>query len=384
MTSSGARSAPKIFLYGYYGFGNVGDDLLLSGVVSLLSRGVQSARFVVRCLNSVPGISGKHIQYATLEQIMARAAWSRWRRLMWYAWETWRSLQGCSHLVFGGGTLFHARSGSCTNLALLMMLVVMARLRGAKVFAIGVGVAPLPAGMPRYLMEGILALSRDFAVRDKSSWTNCQCLSGVSRVRLTADIVFALPLETISHVSGRRPVLGITLAASDIGNKGEGHEAFLASLAEALEHLRARGWTLRFLSFQELDAAGVQLSDSALFAALSAYGLRQPLDTVRVSSHLTEIACQFESLDVVTGMRFHSHVLAARMGIPFVGIGRDSKLADLCRHFSMPFYAMSDLQSDGLVAAVEQVRTQVPNQQKVSCLSHTAQENFSVVGASIS
>jgi polysaccharide pyruvyl transferase WcaK-like protein len=384
VTSSGERSAPQIFLYGYYGFGNVGDDLLLSSVVSLLSRAASPPRFIVRCLDPVAGISGERIQYAALEQIMARAAWSRWRRLVSYVWATWRSLRGCSHLVFGGGTLFHARSGSCVNLALIMMLVVMARLRGAKVFALGVGVAPLPAGMPQYLMDGILALSRDFAVRDRSSWTNCQSLPSVSRVRLTADIVFALPIEKIAHVSGRWPVLGITLAASDIGNDGLGHEAFLASLAEALERLRSQGWELRFLSFQELDAAGVKLSDSALLAALSACGLRQPVETIRISSHLTEIARQFEPLDVVMGMRFHSHVLAARMGIPFVGVGRDSKLADLCRHFSMPFLAMSDLQSDGVVGAVEHVRTHVPNQQKVSDLSHAAIENFSVVGASMS
>ena len=384
MTSQVALISPKVFLYGYYGFGNVGDDLLLSSVISALSRFAPDARFVVRSLNPVANVTNEYIQYVALEKITARVAWPRWRRLMCYAWETWRSLRGCSHLVFGGGTLFHARAGSIVNLALITMLVVMARLRGAQVFALGVGVASLPKGMPQRLMGFILSLARDFAVRDESSLANCQNLSRVPQVRLTADLVFALPLERLPRAFSLRPVLAITLAASDIGHDGLGNEEFLGSLAVALQRLRDLGWEIRFLSFQEIDFGGVKLSDSALFAALYRYGLRESVEIIRVSSLPAEISRQFVDIDVVVGMRFHGHVLAALMGIPFVGLGRDSKLVDLCVYFSMPFLEANDLQSDRLVTAVEQTRTQVPSRQKTLMLSHAAAGNFSIVGASIS
>ena len=384
MTGKGARISPKIFLYGYYGFGNVGDDLLLSSVISALSRFAPDARFVVRSLNPVPNITDERVRYVELERIMARAGRPRWRRVASYALATWHSLRGCSHLVFGGGTLFHARAGSTVNLALIAMLVLMARLRGAQVFALGVGVASLPKGVPQRLMGLILALARDFAVRDESSLANCQHLSGLSQVRLTADLVFALPLEKLPRVSGLRPVLGITLAASDIGHDGLGNEAFLANLALALQRLRERGWEIRFLSFQELDLDGVKLSDSALFATLYRYGLRQAVETIRVSSLPAEISRQFSDIDAVVGMRFHGHVLAALMDIPFVGLGRDSKLVDLCAYFSMPFLELNDLQSDRLVTAVEQTREQVPNREKTRMLSRAAVANFSSIGASIS
>lgn len=376
--------SPKVFLYGYYGFGNVGDDLLLSSVISALSRFSPEVRFAVRSLNPVPSVADSRIQYVALERIMARAGWSRWRRLASYALATWRSLRGCSHLVFGGGTLFHARARSPMNLALIAMLVLMARLRGAQVFALGVGVASLPKGVSQRLMGFILTLAQDFAVRDASSLANCRRLSGVSKVRLTADLVFTLPLEKLPRISGLRPVLGITLAASDIGNDGLGYEDFLASLALALECLREQGWEIRFLSFQELDLDGMKLSDSTLFAALYRYGLGQAVETIRVSSLPAEIALQFSDIDAVVGMRFHGHVLAALMDIPFVGLGRDSKLADLCAYFSMPFLELDDLQSDRLVAAVEQTRGQVLNHEKTFTLSRTAAANFSSIGASIS
>ncbi len=315
---------------------------------------------------------------------MARAEWPRWRRLGSYAWATWRSLQGCSHLVFGGGTLFHARSQSSVNLALIAMLVLMARLRGAQVFALGVGVSPLLQGLPKRLMGFILLLTRDFAVRDESSRTNCQALSGASRVRLTADLVFSLPLAMVPRISGPRPVLGVTLAASDIGNDGRGNERFLIGLAGALRCLQNRGWQIRLLSFQELDWQGEKLSDTTLFDTMYAYGLEQTVEIRRVSSHPPDIARQYSDIDVIVGMRFHGHVLAAQSGIPFIGIGRDTKLVDLCDYFSMPFIGLNDLVPDNLVIAVEQVRDQTPDQDKVRVLARAAAANFGRIGASIS
>lgn len=362
----------------------MGDDLLLSCVISALSQFAPNARFVIRSLNPVSNVTDERVHYVELERIMARAGRPRWRRLVSYALAMWRSLRGCSHLVFGGGTLFHARAGSSVNLALIAMLVVMARLRGAQVFALGVGVAALPTGMPQRLMGFILSLACDFAVRDASSLANCQHLSGAPHVRLTADLVFAFPPEKLPRVYGLRPVLGVTLAASDIGRDGLGHEVFLENLALALQRLQERGWEIRFLSFQELDVDGVKLSDSALFSTLYHYGLRESVEIVRVSSLPTEISRQFMDIEVVAGMRFHGHVLAALMDIPFVGLGRDSKLVDLCAYFSMPFLESGDLRSDRLVTVVEQVRGQVPNQQKTRSLLHAAAENFSIVGASIS
>lgn len=383
MTSKLAPMPPKILLYGYYGFGNVGDDLLLSSVISAIFRFSPEATFVVRSLIPVSNVVDERVQFIELERIMMRKDRPLWRRLTSYALATWHSLRGCSHLVFGGGTLFHARRGSSVNLALIAMLVVMARLRGAKVFALGVGVGPLSKGMPQFLMGIILTLAKDFAVRDASSVTNCRNIWGFAHVRSTADLVFALSLKALPRVASYRPTLGITLAASDIGHEGRDNSSFLTNLAAALERFQELGWQIRFLSFQELDFDGIKLSDSALFDELAIYGIKHALTKVRVNSDPEEIARQFSDIDVVAGMRFHGHVLAALLNIPFVGFGRDRKVQDLCEHFSMPFLAMNDLQADHLVVAVEETLGQIPSQEKIIELSHAAMANFNGIEASI-
>lgn len=380
------KKAPRLFLYGYYGFGNVGDDLLLNTVVTSTLKFAPAARFVVRSLCPVEGLaSSEQIEFVALEQGMSDQSLSRVHRLGRYLWDTWKSLGTCTHLVFGGGTLFHARGDSPVNLALIFMLVVMARLRGLKVYALGVGVAPLRATLPRWLMRGIMARATDFAVRDESSLRHCQDLVNGANLRSTADLVFSLPLSNISRDRdpGRRPVVAITLAASDIGNGAE-YEHFLRQLAVSLEELAKQGWSICFLAFQELNQAGINVSDTALFNRVQSFASIFDASAVRMSADRAEINQLFSTIDVVAGMRFHGHVLAAMQGIPFVGFGRDEKLKDLCSHLSMPFLEMGDLDAACLTATIKAVRNTQPDTERVGELSRRSADNFSRIGAALS
>lgn len=380
------KKPPRLFLYGYYGFGNVGDDLLLNTVITSTLKFAPEARFVVRGLYPVKGVArSDQVEFVPLEQVMTDHGLSKVRRLGRYLLETWKSLAGCTHLVFGGGTLFHARGNSPVNLALIFMLVAMARLRGLEIYALSVGVAPLNGSLLRCLMRGILARAADFAVRDESSLRNCQSLAVEAPLRSTADLVFSLPLPGISRDQSieRQPTVAITLAASDIGN-GEDHEHFLLQLALALELLVKKGWSICYLAFQELDQVGIRVSDTALFKRVQSCVTNLEGTVVRMSVCSTDIARLFSTIDVVAGMRFHGHVLAAIQGIPFVGFGRDEKLKDLCAHLSMPFLDMGALDATHLAATIEGAMDAQPDAIRVRELSIRSADTFSRIGVSLS
>jgi polysaccharide pyruvyl transferase WcaK-like protein len=366
----------KVFLYGYYGFGNVGDDLLLASIVQRLQVGRQKIDFVVRTLNPVAGLVGEHVEFTCQEQILLRQGGAKLQRLADYFLASWRALAGCRFVVFGGGTLFHARGGSLSNLILILLTVFLARLRGAKVFAIGVGVAEMPAGLARDLMAGILAMLEDFAVRDKTSWENCQVVRGGSRIRRTADLVFSLPMPKSSCLqkllAGR--TIGVTLAASDIGQSEGRYPEFFHTLRTDLAALLADGWKVRLLSFQELHGLGVNVSDSDLLVAIGIAG--DGVELIRVSSDPGELCKQFEALDIIIGMRFHGLVLAALLGKPFVGIGRDSKLVDFCRDLGMPFLPMGSVRPGEIGSAVALAFGSALNEEKIVTWQRLAQENF--------
>ena len=336
----------KIFLYGYYGVGNVGDDLLLTAILRRLRSAAPGSSFVVRSLHPVAELQNENVEFSCQERILLNPNLPKWRRLLDYLNANWQALAGCRAMVFGGGTLFHARGGTLTNMVLLFLVVFQARLRGTRIFVLGAGVAEMPGISAKLLMAAILALSNDFAVRDASSWRQCRQIFGGKHVRRTADLVFSLQLPMAARISSGKTV-GVTLAASDIGDAIAAYPQFFAALAADLTYLRDNGWSIRLLSFQELDDPQASMSDTKLLQAIGIEGER--VELLRVSSDPDALCRQFTDLDVIVGMRFHGLVMAALLGLPFVGVGRDSKLSDFCLDAGMPFLSLSEVYT-GLVA----------------------------------
>jgi polysaccharide pyruvyl transferase WcaK-like protein len=365
-----------VFLYGYYGCGNVGDDLLLSVVTKQVLDWSPDARVIIKCLNVPPVEGGDRIEFETCERILADPALPRRVKVWRYSLRMWKALHGVSALVFGGGTLFHAEKGSPVNLLLLLSVACMARLRGAHVYALGVGVTPLCGAIPRILMSALLLLSRDFAVRDAASFECCQALAGRRRVRKTADLVFLadFPARATKQAGGR--VLGLTLASSAIrGQSGNDNNA-LREIVRALNQLAEDGWTLRFLSFQELTVGNFRLSDSVVFESLKDAGLEANAALIEVNSENARLAEVFSDLDLVVGMRFHGLVMAAVSGIPFIGIGKDHKLSNLCAKYEFPFFSIDDLCGGKLIAAVKASKEKIPDPRITQELQLAARANF--------
>lgn len=373
MTASGNRrsaAAIEIFLFGYYGCGNVGDDLLLAVLLEKLLKSASNVR--VKCLLAPDSPRDPRVTFLELEKILADRSRRAPVRLGLFLIQTWKALRGVQVLMFGGGTLFHAKDGSPTNLLILASVAVLARLRGAKVAAIGVGVGKIRGLLPGLLFSGISRLSCDFAVRDKSSLENCAGCGESSRVRLAADLVFLYPLPSCKKRDQPRPILGLALAASAIGK--EGAVRAFAPLGRVLDALGERGWDVQGLSFQELEFSGFHLSDSELLNSIRDVPIR------RLGAAAADISEQIGGLDVVVGMRFHALMLAARLGIPFVGIGRDPKLADLCQRYGFPFFELEDLEPGKLLAAVENVRGCTPDSRVTDELICEAEKNFDQIG----
>ncbi len=362
---------------GYYGCGNVGDDLLLSVILKQVLSWRSVSQVIIKCLHLPPVNGDKRIRFETCESILSDSSLPRWLKAWRYSIRMWKALKGVSIFIFGGGTLFHAENGSPTNLLLLLFVVAMARLRGARVYALGVGVSPIRGVVPKTLMSALLLLSRDFAVRDTSSMECCRTLAGGSLARKTADLVFLLDFPPRISKKACQRVVGLTLASSAIHLQTGCHSNALKELAGVLNQLGREGWTLRFLSFQELIIGDFQLSDSMLLESLKHSGLEATIDLVEVNSKRDAVAEVFSELDLVIGMRFHGLVLAAISGIPFIGIGSDHKLSDLCEKYGAPFFPVTRLNGQQLLSAVNGMKEQIPDPKITEELKDAARKNLS-------
>jgi len=373
--STDADAKYRVYVYGYYGCGNVGDELLLQVVLQHLLDIAEIESITVKCLAAPDGFSDTRVSYDVCEQLMLQLGRARSVRLLAFLRRLWRSLRGIDCLIFGGGTLFHADKGSPRNLLVMTAVAVLARLRGARVCALGVGVGRIDGWIPKLLMSLILLLSSDFAVRDKTSLENCRSLLWGAKARLTADMVFCLEIpQTAGARSAKR--IGFTMAASalreadHISNKG------LGELKAGLAVLSEKGWRLDGIVFQHLEAHGMRISDNDIFDAILPVCRKSNGQRFQPSANAPGIAELFGGFDVVVGMRFHSLVLAAMCGIPFVGVGDDHKLRDICSSYGMPYLALSCLKATDLVSAVNLAHGLRPVKTVSDSLSRLAAQNF--------
>jgi polysaccharide pyruvyl transferase WcaK-like protein len=375
-------SDERFFLFGFYGQGNLGDDLLLRATVDGFRRIRPQATFVIRNEGPVRSLEdfGGAIELTGIDRILANQSKSKVGRLVETLLAYRRHFSSCHWFVFGGGTVFHERS-SAAPLLLTLMICVLARAMGLQIAALGVGISGLRSAPARIALRAIISMSALFAVRDDAALAECVKAGAWKRVKLTGDLAFTLaPLLTgrgeRAEARANRCV-GFSVYPPALLNEG-GRAAFSA-IQSALKALLERGWKISLLAFHDDPEKANGRQDKDILARLME-GLSQDqqsrvsLQVVRANSG--EISQIFSDVDVYCGMRFHGHVLAAIFGIPFVGISTDNKIDAICRLFGMPVFGVDRIVAERLVDAVEHTRSRkLEMSLREACIAG-AEQNF--------
>jgi len=323
----------KITVAGYYGFGNVGDELLLKAVLEGIRRRVPTAQPLV--------LTNNPLQTAKSHGV---AAASRWNAL-----SILRAVGGADELLFGGGGVFQDRT-SKRSLLYYAGLVILARLVGTPVALCGVGVDEMHHPLTRNALR--LAVGRDsvmIGVRDSTSVAALQSIGVDSPIGLFADLVFSLDMPPL--ITG-------------------GHAALVVRDARQENRNAMFGWITRVLKERGLhvDAMSFQPGTDAR-AALAGGGTEATL------VDFSEAPARVGSASVVVSARFHALVLAALAGRPFLGIGEpSSKIQSICKQLLMPFVPWDATRDHRNRAAEQLFEAAAPDARRVAALKRRAEE----------
>lgn len=373
----------RFFLYGYYGHGNLGDDLLLRACVLGILDICPDARFVVRASRAETGLDALQVPFeiADVDGVLADQSRSRISRLFSALTAYRRQLRRCDWLVFGGGTLFHERQ-SPLPLILLLLICLMARVMRVRIAALGVGVAELKSRTALAALRGIVMLSDIFAVRDEAALEQCGKARASRYVALTSDLAFTLDgigsQGASKKVGAAGPAIGISVYPPALEGSDAASKARLA-LCEAISGMIASGYAIRLLAFHR--APDLKIDDESVLAGLAAglpHGSRAGV-VERISLSDDTSLSVFDEVDLLCGMRFHGHILAAIHGVPFVGIAADNKIDAICRHFGMPLLPVEDLRPDEVMASIAATLSRKPDRGIVDRSVALAQQNFSLL-----
>lgn len=309
----------SVVISGYYGFGNVGDEVILAALVEALRGRLSVDGDQIVVLSATPQ------ETAQTHGVRAVDRWNP-RAIR-------RELRRAKAFIAGGGGLIQDET-SCRSALYYLGLIDWAR-HHCPVFLMGQGIGPLKGSIARAWARRILPRVEMAMVRDGSSETLLRRWRlPEGRLVRGGDLSLLLWPCWESH---RRRICAPPPATADVAESGDGcpylavclkgrHPRSLQrGMARAFDRLcERRGLRIVFLSLHpEEDRATME----GIARRMSSPSL--VLDPGGVA--LDEVIACIGGAKAVGGMRLHALLFALLTGRPFVALGVDPKVESFLR-----------------------------------------------------
>ena len=306
----------KIVMSGYYGFGNSGDEAILTSITRNLLGASEELDITV--LSKDPKDTRERYGCDAVNRFSVI--------------KVLKALKGCDVLISGGGSLLQDRT-STRSILYYLMIIRMARIMGKKVMLYANGIGPVDKASNRRRVRHAVERADVVTLRDRSSMEELRRM-GVTRedLSVTVDPVFTLN-------SSEAPVIDALLKEAGVPED----RPFMA--------VSVRNWP-NMEDFCEriakiCDDISEKYDLSVLFVAMQAPAdaelSRRIMEKMKNGAFLIGRRCEVENLMGVIGrarlvlaMRLHAVIFSARMGVPVAGLIYDPKMEYYLQMLDMP------------------------------------------------
>lgn len=325
----------RYFIYGYYGFGNFGDDLLLDVLMEKIRHRDPAATFVIRARAPIALLMGDpSVSFLLAESILEEQSKGRLSRFWRYRRAITGAARQCDIMVIGGGTLFVDKGELNWSLLFLHQAARAARRAGRQVVIAGVAIDILAHPFSLWLTRRIFALANFSAVRDVLSLAYFP--DWETKPNLTSDFAWLKALP--GRVEADRPRRMIGLNFIDYFRTStqspESHDRYRREIVQLIERHRST-------------------VDFALIALQRGIGQRDDwfLDEFRsllpdapmlYIEDETSLSAALDGVDAVVTSRFHLALLAAQQGIATCIVDHELKLTSLAQDLHLPSITMTE------------------------------------------
>ena len=296
----------NILISGYYGFDNIGDESILRTVINSLRARVPDCHLTV--LSHNPAATREKYGVDAVDRMSMR--------------EIVREIRRCDLLISGGGSLLQDVTSS-KSIHYYLTIIRLAKLYGKKVFIYSQGIGPIDRPFNRRAAAAALKKVDGIVVRDERS---ADLLSEIGipreKVAITADpVIRMLPPDTETgraavEKAGGHP--GKKLTVGWAIRERDADSPFVGEVMECIRWLKetydAESVLIPFHYEEDRDVS-CAIADRLEGAACCIREKYLSEDTLSIIGNM----------DVMVGMRLHSLIYAAIMGVPMIGISYDPK-----------------------------------------------------------
>lgn len=316
---------------GYQGYGNVGDEAILSGIEQLIAG--TSVEVVAVVAGPQPVAAFPAARRVTTRRLRPSLA-------------ALRAMRRARLLLISGGGLLHDHWA--TVVPIYLAWVAIARMLGLRVAWLGVGVGPLRRGWSRWLAGRALRWSQLVTVRDPAS----AALVGEIAPGVAVTVVPDPAVFNLAPASGERRGVGVI-----VRGPAPADAALADPLAIALGRAAAilgRADPVTVLTFG--GAPDRPFAGDVVDAAAAEGGGRLPIE--ELPPHAGIVLARLAQLEVLVSVRLHGLILGAVASTPSVGVAYDPKVASWAERLGLAGYCLQveSLSADAIVAAVARLR----------------------------
>ncbi len=322
-----AAARPAILISGFYGFGNVGDEAVLAGMVQSLRARLGSVPVIV--LSADPGATAAAYAVEAVDRTDLPAIIMAMRR---------------SRLFLSGGGSLLQDVTSARSAVYYLGLLRLAQIMGLRTMVYAAGLGPLRRPVLRSLTRRVLDRTDAVTVRDADSAALVGALGTRRGPSLTADPAVLLSpaedsrVESLLRSGGAdAPIIGVVV-------RPWGDSAFIGPLGEALVHVAGRrGARVVALPFYP----ALDLAVSRRLADACGGGL------IEAPLQPAEALALVARMHVLVALRLHALIFAAATGVPPVGLAYDPKVTALHRDLEIEGPLPLNVAAGALAGAIE-------------------------------
>ena len=323
-------------IIGHYGFKNLGDEAILTGMLSLLRETVPDGRWMV--VSGDPEDTRERHGVMAVDRADVPAVLS----------EAYRSRM----VIVGGGGLLSDQWGFRPEYALsreagdipgYLAPALAAAAVGRPVLVWGVGVGPFRGRRSRRWVKALAEIASDFTVRTEDDRAELESI-GIRDSLVVGDPAWLIqPLDLPPDLSGMlshlpRPLVGVAPRSWGSARVQARREQ---KLAEALDAFcEKNGGSVVFVPMQELE--GDDFDDRACCQRIADLMSAPDVHMVPPGLDPAQLLMVFARCELALNMRLHGTILAALGGTPSVSISYDPKVKRLAGELGLGQLCLSD------------------------------------------
>jgi polysaccharide pyruvyl transferase CsaB len=348
------QTPPRVVLAGWYGAGNLGDELLLKVIAGWVRDG-----------GAVPVAISTHPPYTQATMGIEAMGYGDLPAIV-------EALADADLFVLGGGGLFQDYNEfdlaslahfPCWNVSQFAQFLFLADELGLPTLALAQGVGPLRGPEGRQIAADVFTRAQGVSVRDQDSARLLREIGVDREVTVAPDPAWCWRHAPTGHPPLRerypqlknRPVLAMILRDWPFD------PAWERQCATALREAIPEGWGVLWLDFHRPpDAAATGFSEIGVRMSKELGDSR--VHVVWDGATVDEATELLSQCDACVAMRLHGALLAVANGLPVASIEYDGKVAALGRDLAIPpaqCVALSAL-SERLPAAVARITGKAP------------------------